>query len=111
MKVKRINNQNLKEDLKMKTKDLCKKFVNGAKKGKLSNMYISDNKLFSYDTCICERVVNERGYYNFIFNKTKYSISTSKQQTYLISALYGENVIEVDNIDLNTTSLIKYANK
>lgn len=95
----------------MNNKDLCKEFVKGAKDGKGSNMRIHDNKLYSYSTCICERIVNERGYYSFIHNKTKYSSSTSRQQHYLISALCGENVIEVDNIDLNTTSLIKYANK
>lgn len=104
-------NFKIKGELKMNNKDLCKEFINGATKGKGSNMYIRDNKLYSYSTCICERIVNERGYYNFIHNKTKYSPTTSKQQYYLSNALYGENVIEVDNIDLNTTSLIRYANK
>ena len=47
-------------------------FVNGANEGNGSNMRIFNNRLYSYNTCICERFVNERGYYNFIMNETKY---------------------------------------
>lgn len=91
----------------MTNEELCRRFVNGANKGKGSNMYIRGNKLYSYYTCICERTVNERGYYNFVYNATKYSVSTSRQQTYLRSALRGENVIEVNNVCIGAERLIK----
>ena len=45
----------------MKNSEVCKMFVNGANEGNGSNMRINNNRLYSYNTCICERFVNERG--------------------------------------------------
>lgn len=89
----------------MTNKNLCYEFVKGAANGRGSNMHIYDNKLYSYSTCICERIVNERGYYNFIYNATKYSSTTSRQQYYLRNALIGENVTEVKSVPMYTREL------
>lgn len=89
----------------MTNKNLCLDFVKGAKGGKANSMTIRDNKLYSYSTCICERIVNERGYYNFIYNATKYSTTTSRHQYYLRYTLYGENVTEVKSVPMYTREL------
>lgn len=83
-------------------------FVNGANEGNGSNMRIFNNRLYSYNTCICERFVNERGYFNFIYNETKYTPTTSRQQFYLRNALAGENVTNVNNVKMYERSLRKY---
>lgn len=50
----------------MTNKNLCLDFVKGANEGNGSNMRIFNNRLYSYNTCICERFGNERKNYNFI---------------------------------------------
>lgn len=95
----------------MNNKNVCRMFVKGANEGKGSNLTIIDNKLYSYSTCICERVVNKRGYYNFIYNETKYSVSTSRHQYYLRDALSGENVIKVSGVEMYASSLQSYVGK
>ena len=95
----------------MKNSVVCEKFVNGANEGKGSNLRILDNRLYSYNTCICERFVNERGYYNFIMNETKYSVSTSRHQYYLRYALRNENVIPANNVPKRANSLRRYVKK
>lgn len=92
----------------MTNKELCRRFVSGAASGSGSNMHIYENKLFSYSTCICERISNERGYFNFIYNETKYTPTTSRQQFYLRNALAGENVTNVNNVKMYERSLRKY---
>ena len=95
----------------MKNSVLCERFVNGANEGNGSNMRINNNRLYSYNTCICERFVNERGYYNFIMNETKYSISTSRHQSYVRYALRNENVIPANNVPKRANSLHRYVKK
>lgn len=95
----------------MKNSEVCKMFVNGANEGNGSNMRIFNNRLYSYNTCICERFVNERGYYNFIMNETKYSVSTSRHQNYLHYALRNENVVEANSVPKGAESLSRYVKK
>ena len=92
----------------MKNSEVCKVFVNGANEGNGSNMRISNNRLYSYNTCICERFVNGRGQYNFIMNKTKYSVSTARHQYYLRYALRNENVVPANNVPKGANSLYIY---
>ena len=92
----------------MKNSEVCKMFVNGANEGNGSNMRIFNNRLYSYNTCICERFVNERGYYSFIMNETKYSVSTKRHQYYLRYVLRNVNVIPVNNVPMYTHSLQRY---
>ena len=59
-------------------------------------------KLFSYNTCICQRVGDD----NFYYNDTRYSNTTSKHQYLLRKALEGfKNVITVTNIPINSLNL------
>lgn len=89
----------------MTNRELCKRFVAGAEEGKGSNMIIRDNRLYSYYTCICERVKDESGKVSFIYNATKYSSTTSKQQSYLRYELMGRKVTEVKNVQLGARHL------
>lgn len=91
----------------MRNSDLCKAFVSGAVNGNGSNMFINEDRLFSYHTCICQRVRDEKGRVSFIYNATKYSVTTSKQQSYLRYALRGENVTEVNNIYMGAGRLVR----
>lgn len=95
----------------MKNSEVCKMFVNGANKGKGNNMRIFNNCLYSYNTCICERFVNEHGHYNFIMNETKYSVSTNRHQYYLRYALRNENVVEANSVPKGAESLSRYVKK
>lgn len=85
----------------MTNKNLCLVFVKGAKEGNGSNMRIFNNRLYSYNTCICERFVNE----------TKYSVTTSRHQHYLRYALRNENVVEANSVPRGTESLSRYVKK
>ena len=74
-----------------------------------ANMRCHDNKLFSYQTCIAEIV----GTY-LIINRTRYSVTTTKQVNTLrfesVKFFYHE--LEVENISINTKELkshLKYA--
>lgn len=95
----------------MKNSEVCKVFANGANEGNGSNMRIFNNRLYSYNTCICERFANGRGQYNFIMNETKYSVTTSRHQYYLRYALRYENVIPANNVPRGAESLSRYAKK
>ena len=67
---------------------VCKAFVNGNNGGVYSlNMSISHDgkRLYSYSTCIAERVSDDE----IIVNTTKYSSSTSRHQYYLRDAMRG----------------------
>ena len=91
--------------------DLVNYFVDGNICGvsniKMYNgsMHFVDDILYSYDTAI--------GQYNkkdgtFIVNTTKYSITTSKHRSYLISALEARKIAynEVNKVKIGTTNLI-----
>ena len=63
----------------MKNKQLVEKFVAGATAGKVDNMFIEGNKLFSYGRHFV--LAERRGNDTFWLNKEKFSKSTTKQQT------------------------------
>lgn len=68
-------------------------FVNGINHGKKGNsMHISDDgrQLYSYGTCIAQRLQNGQ----FIVNASKYSVTTSRHQFHLRNALRGAQYIE-----------------
>ena len=79
----------------MRNKEICEMFVNnenGKYNGKKSNsMWISKDgdKIFSYGTCLAQRLSNG----TIVVNTTKYSVTTSKQQGYLNYALRWESTI------------------
>jgi len=76
----------------MKNSELAERFANGATKGRGNNMFIKDRAIFSYGEhyCIAFRVNNN----TYLFNTDKYSVTTSKHQSYVRSALMGETIIE-----------------
>lgn len=94
----------------MKNSDLCVKFVNNVanianKKGNSMSVSYDGNRLFSYGTCIGERTTDGR----FIINVTKYSVTTSKHQSYLRYALCGCKVVETaKRVPIGTQYLTKY---
>lgn len=89
----------------MKQSDLCEKFACGAKSGKASNMFIDENRIFSYGTVLAQKTTTG----HILLNKTKYSSSTSRQQgrlNYELSRVYGQDqIIEVNNVPMWTQDL------
>lgn len=92
--------------------DLVNNFVdcniNGISNVKRYNgsMHFVNGTLYSYDTAI--------GQYNkkdgtFVVNMTKYSPTTSRHRSYLITALNTRKIsyTEVDKVKMGTTKLIK----
>jgi hypothetical protein len=88
----------------MKNIDVIKAFVNGAGKGKNKRLSIKGNKLFDYNTIICEKT--NKGYN---LNKTKYSKSTSAVQSMLSKEIDSNNingkVTLFDNVEINSSDL------
>lgn len=62
----------------MTNRELIKSFVNGAEKGKGSNLYIDGEDLINYSTVIATRVGDI-----VVLNNHRYSSTTSKNQTYV----------------------------
>ena len=69
------------------------------------NLKSFGNRLVSYYTTIAHRLDNG----TIVLNRTKYSVSTSKIQTWTKGAFFGKrNVVEVTNVPLGATDLQKY---
>lgn len=67
--------------------DVCIAFVNGSKNGVHSlSMRVNHDgsKLFSYGTVIAQKLPNGA----IVLNDTKYSVTTSKHQSHIRSAIY-----------------------
>lgn len=115
-KVPYIVNVNIKQEVKpnktikiMKNLDVCKVFVNGSKNGAHSlNMSISHDgsTLYSYNTAIAQKLPNG----SIIVNETKYSVSTSKHQSFLRRAIPSELTTHhtTKHVPIGTYNLIKY---
>lgn len=87
----------------MKNIEVIKAFIN-QEAGDSLNIHSNGEKLFSYDTCIAE-------WYKglLVINKTRYSVTTSKHQTYLLRWIPSYiKVIELKAIPKNTSSLKKF---
>jgi len=72
----------------MKNSELIYSFVAGTSRDgqHTGSVSVEDNKLYSYATCIAERVVDK-----IVVNETKYSVTTSKHQSYLYGAIRRYN--------------------
>ena len=91
----------------MSNKDLIKAFING-QTAQNGSMRTDGTKLFSYFTCIAQKTSK-----GILFNVCKYSITTSRQQTYTRQALENgrHNFIEVGEdcyICRGTSDLTRY---
>lgn len=90
----------------MKNIDVIKKFLNKESAGG-SNLYSDGCRLINYTTTLAQWHDN----YHLIVNNTKYSVSTSKNQTWLRGAITDGIVVkEVYNIPINTKNLEQYIN-
>ena len=78
-------------------------FVNGQNASN-RNMHTDGVKLWSYYTVIAQRTED-----GFIMNNTRYSVSTSKQQTYTRATLRTYKAVE--NVPIGTYNLWKYLKK
>lgn len=104
---------------KMTNKNVIKAYFqdpsNNTIESHAGNLYISNNRLMNYSTCLVEKHVD----YGFIVNRTSYSVTTSKIQGYIMSELWNrfsgewitENVIQVENVPMSTSSLVQAAQK
>lgn len=88
---------------------VIEKFFNGeVAESHTGNLWISHDgkRLMNYATCLVERNAE----YGLIINKTKYSPTTSKIQTYIMSALWqnysvnfiNEHVYQISGVDIDT---------
>lgn len=88
----------------MKNSELIYSFVAGtARDGQHTNsVSVNGNRLYSYATCIAERTDS-----GIVVNETKYSVTTSKHQSYLYGALrrYNETAEFVSGIMRGTYRL------
>lgn len=78
----------------MRNSDLCIIFVNGTRdnvKGNSMSINFDGSKLYSYGTCIAQKLPNG----SIIVNATKYSATTSKHQSYLRRAIPSERKTHV----------------
>ncbi len=81
---------------------ICGKSANSSNR----NLRSYGNKLVSYYTTIAERLADG----TIILNRTKYSVSTSKIQTYILKDVLNNklNHKEVYNVPLGASDLAKY---
>lgn len=61
---------------------------------------LNGEKLFSYGTCIAQRVKG-----GYLCNKTKYSVTTSKWQNKVFAGINADKSIYLENIPIGTTDL------
>jgi hypothetical protein len=94
--------------VKMKNQDVIGAFADYSIKPGIEshtgNLYIinSGRKLMNYNTVLAQRVGNE-----IIVNSTKYSVTTSKIQTWLRGAV-GSYVETTKHVPINTQDLKEY---
>lgn len=75
---------------RMTKTELIQKFINGAEKGKGSNLYIRGNHLINYNTVIASRDGEK-----IILNAKKYSSTTSRNQNIVRKLTPKDLLIEV----------------
>lgn len=90
----------------MNNQSVINAFVCGkSAKSSNGNLKSFGNRLVSYYTIIAQRLDNG----TIVLNRTKYSVSTSKLQTWTKRAFDGHrNVVEVIDVPLGTTDLQRY---
>ena len=83
---------------------ICGKSANSSNR----NLCSYGNKLVSYYTTIAERLADG----TIVLNRTKYSVSTSKIQTWLLGDVMNNKLKykEVYNVPLGTSNIAKYMN-
>lgn len=87
----------------MRNNDLISKFVNGGTRGTGSNMYIDNDKLIEWNTCLAQRVNG-----GYILNLTKYSRTTSRWQNDIKYYVGSKVVATVNGLDFGVKDLTRY---
>ena len=91
----------------MNNKSVINAFMNGkSAKSSNGNLYVIGNKLVSYWTTIAQRTNSGM----VIFNATKYSVSTSKIQTWTLNELISRSVKykAIYNVPMGASDLERY---
>ena len=91
----------------MKTyKEVIEDFANGVKEVTRASNVTNKNgeKLFSYDTCIAQKVDET----TCILNKSKYTVTTKKHQNLVAELLNNETIIEVTDVPDDTRDLTQF---
>ena len=91
----------------MNNQSVINAFVNGkSAKSSNGNLYSVGDKLFNYYTCIAQRTDSGA----VIYNGTKYSVSTSKNQTWTLQTLIikGVEYKTVYNVPMGASNLERY---
>ena len=90
----------------MNNQSVINAFVCGkSAKSSNGNLRSYGNKLVSYYTTIAQRLDNG----TIVLNRTRYSVSTSKIQTWTKVAFHdNRNVVEVTDVPFGTTDLARY---
>ena len=94
----------------MKNEEVIKMFANGYKKAVQANsvsISAKGNVLYSYGTAIAQRLRNGK----FIVNETKYSVTTSKAQSYVRYHIPNELQKIAKNVPMWAHDLKKYVVK
>ena len=94
----------------MRNEDVIRMFANGCTKAIKANSVsigTNGNTLYSYGTALVNRLPNGK----FIVNETKYSVTTSKAQTYVRYHIPSELRIIAKNVPMWTNDLSKYVVK
>jgi hypothetical protein len=87
----------------MRNIEVVRNFINGATKGKTTNLYIDGDKLINYTTTLLQRHNGK-----FIVNISKYSSSTSRIQSMILKELpeYGVKY-KVGNLHRGVSNLLE----
>lgn len=88
----------------MTQKEVCDRFLSHLP-GKGNSLTCNGTIILSYNTAIAVWY-----YGNIIFNKTKYSSTTSRWQNYLLTRIEprGYKIIEIDDVPQDTINLVTY---
>lgn len=90
----------------MKNEYVVKLYVAGEEEGKSNNLRIEGDKLFSYFTCIAQRLIDENGKVSYIVNNTKYSKSTTTIQNMVMNHIPNDLIItQLRDVDMGASSL------
>lgn len=88
----------------MKNQDVIREFAINGKEVSTKNVRFVNDKLMNYGTCLAQRLQDG----TVIFNRTKYSVTTSKIQNYVAYELGTYKVVEVTGVPAGTINLTAY---
>jgi len=87
-----------------KNKDVAEMFAEGKQKGEANNMFIEGNTIYSYGFHFPIAIrLWDGNEWKFVWNRDKYSMTTSRHQNYVLRAIKGKIIKEV-----NTQEMEKY---